>query len=342
MRQLTVRVPRGSGEKVLAAARDHGGANLAGMEATAEGKPFDLVLAHVPNAQVGPLLDALEGEPDLHVTLLPQGVITLRPPASEAPDQATDVDPRSPVEVFLGGLQSVGSWTAFLGYAVAAGIVVWVGLFTNTVYLLTAAMLIAPFAGPAMNAALATARGDATLLGRALGRYFAALAVTISVAGALSLVLGQHVATNMMVSTSTLSSVAVLLPIVAGAAGALNLCQSERSSLVSGAATGMLVAALLGATSWCRRDGSSYWRVGHGQVRWLRAAAPASRHQLLRCGGVPPFRTYPEGRALQPRPALGGARCLGQLRGGCRRPAHLAVLQPTRPAALDPGPARCG
>jgi uncharacterized membrane protein len=83
------------------------------------------------------------------------------------------------------------------------------------------------------------------LLGRSLGRYFAALTVTIAVAAALSFVLRQEVATSMMVATSTLSSVAALLPIVAGAAGALNLCQSERSSLVSGAATGMLVAASL-------------------------------------------------------------------------------------------------
>jgi uncharacterized hydrophobic protein (TIGR00271 family) len=149
------------------------------------------------------------------------------------------------VEVFLAGLQSVGSWTGFLSYAAVAGVVVWIGLFTETVYLLTAAMLIAPFAGPAMNAALATARGDAALFGRSLGRYFAALAVTILVTGALSLLLRQEVATGMMVSTTTISSVAALLPIVAGAAGALNLCQSERSSLVSGAATGMLVAASL-------------------------------------------------------------------------------------------------
>jgi uncharacterized membrane protein len=96
-----------------------------------------------------------------------------------------------------------------------------------------------------MNAALATARGDAALFGRALGRYFAALAVTITVAGVLTLALQQQVATDQMVETSFVSSVAVLLPLVAGAAGALNLCQSERSSLVSGAATGMLVAASL-------------------------------------------------------------------------------------------------
>jgi uncharacterized hydrophobic protein (TIGR00271 family) len=245
MRQLSIRVPRGHGAAALDAARAHGGANMARIEAADEHGAAELVLASLPNAQVGPLLDALERLPELHVTLAPQGVITLRPPAGQAAEQAIDVAPRSPVEVFLGGLQSVGSWTGFLGYAAAGGIVVWIGLFTSTVYLLIAAMLIAPFAGPAMNAALATARGDASLLGRSIARYLAALAVAIATAFALSLLLRQQVATEMMVSVSTISSVAVLLPLVAGAAGALNLCQSERSSLVSGAATGMLVAASL-------------------------------------------------------------------------------------------------
>ena len=171
--------------------------------------------------------------------------MVLQAPFSEVSDQVSNVQPRSPTEVFLGGLQSVGSWTVFLGYTAAAGAVVWVGLFTNTAYLLTAAMLIAPFAGPAMNAALATARGDPGLLGRSVLRYACALGLAVVEAGVLSLVLQQEVATTSMVANSQVSSVALLLPLVAGAAGALNLVQSDRNSLVSGAAVGMLVAASL-------------------------------------------------------------------------------------------------
>lgn len=245
MRQLIVRVPKGCGQQALEIARSHKGANLACFEAAGEEQSVDLLLVHVSNSRIDGLLDELQQLPDLHVSLIPEGVIVLRPPASEAADQVTDVEPRSTVEVFLGGLQSVGSWKGFLGYAVAAGFVVWIGLFTNTIYLLTAAMLIAPFAGPAMNAALATARGDRWLLGRSLLRYTAALLVSILVAFGMSFIMRQEVATEQMVSTSFISSVAVLLPLVAGAAGALNLCQSSRSSLVSGAATGMLVAASL-------------------------------------------------------------------------------------------------
>lgn len=172
-------------------------------------------------------------------------MIALSPPASEAPQQVKNVEERSPIEIFLGGLQSVGSWRGFLGYAVMAGFVVWIALYTNTIYLLTAAMLIAPFAGPAMNVAIATARGDSQLLRRSILRYFAALAVTIITAAILSLIMQQDIATSLMLEQSQISSVAVLLPLAAGAAGALSLVQSEGSSLVSGAATGMLVAASL-------------------------------------------------------------------------------------------------
>ncbi|MBD1999255.1 DUF389 domain-containing protein [Leptolyngbya sp. FACHB-541] len=245
MRQLLIQVPRGYGKDVLDTAKAHDGANLSLVEATGSKQSTDLVTIHVSNRKVEGLLEALEGIPDLQITLNPRGVLTLQPPADEAAQQVTDVAVRSPIEVFLSGLQSVGSWQGFLGYAAAAGVVVWIGLFTNTTYLLVAAMLIAPFAGPAMNVALATARGDRYLLGRSLVRYFAALIVTIAVTAFLSFVLRQQVTTEQMAATSTISAVAVFLPVVAGAAGALNLVQSERSSLVSGAATGMLVAASL-------------------------------------------------------------------------------------------------
>jgi len=245
MRQLLVQVPRGCGKNVLDIAKACDGVNLVRFEATGSDKPLDVVIVHVPNQKVEELLGELESLPELHVTLIPHGVIALEPPASEAPQQVKNVEPRSPIEIFLAGLQSVGSWKGFLGYAAAGGVVVWIGLFTNSSYLLVAAMLIAPFAGPAMNAAIATARGDAHLLQRTLLRYFAALATTILVTWALSLILQQEVVTSSMSATSNVSAVAVLLPLIAGAAGALNLVQSERSSLVSGAAVGMLVAASL-------------------------------------------------------------------------------------------------
>ena len=245
MRQLLIQVPRGYGDRVISIAKQWDGANLAQFEAMGSEGLIDVAIVHVSNRQVEGLLEDLQALPKLQVTLIPRGVITLQPPAAEAAQQVKDVEERSPIEVFLAGLQSVGSWKGFLGYAALAGFVVWVGLFTNTIYLLIAAMLIAPFAGPAMNLAIATARGDWNLLGRSILRYFSALAVTILVAGLLSFILRQEIPTSLMVETSNVSAVAVLLPLAGGAAGALFLVQSERSSLVSGAAVGVLVAASL-------------------------------------------------------------------------------------------------
>lgn len=245
MRRVTVRVARAQGQRALEAFRTRKAANLLLYAARDGDSEVDVVEGDLPNGNVEPLLESLEGLDGLHVSWAPQGVLALRPPANEAPDQVRDVQMRSPTEVYLGGLQSVGSWKGFLGYAAVAGVVVWLALYTNTIYLLTAAMLIAPFAGPAMNASLATACGDVKLLGRSLLRYFASLALSIGVSLLLSFIFDLEQPSEQMMQTSSISILTVLLPLAAGAAGALNLVQSERSSLVSGAATGMLVAASL-------------------------------------------------------------------------------------------------
>jgi len=245
MRQLIVQVPHGCGKKVLEIANACKGTNLAQFEAAGVDRPIDLVLVHISNGKVEELLGKLQDVPDLSFTLLPTGIMALHPPASAAADQVTNTEERSPIEIFLSGLQSSGSWKGFLSYAAIAGIVVWIGLYTSTSYLLVAAMLLAPFAGPAMNTALATARGDLQLLQRSIIRYFAALSVTIATTALMSWVLQQQIPTNLMIDTSQVSTVSVLIPLAAGAAGALTLVQSDRSSLVSGAATGMLVAASL-------------------------------------------------------------------------------------------------
>lgn len=208
-------------------------------------RSVDLRMISAPNRKIEAVVDALSEIDDLHISFFPQGVLALDPPADAPPDRVVDVTLRSPIEIFLSGLQSIGSWIGFLGYAVVGAVIAWTGLITNTSYLLVGAMLIAPFAGPAMNAAMATARGDAHFLGRSVIRYAAAVAVSVAAAGVCTLLYQLQTPTQLMSEVATIAVTAVLLPLAAGAAGALNLAQSERSSLVSGAATGMLVAAAL-------------------------------------------------------------------------------------------------
>jgi uncharacterized hydrophobic protein (TIGR00271 family) len=246
MRQVMVRVPQGVGGKVLEVAARCEAVSLACWGAAGQGGArCEMVIVHLPNERMGPFADALEALPDVHLAYLDAGALALRPPPGEIAEQTRDVTPRSPLEIYLGGLQSIGSWKGFLAYAAIAGVVVWIGLATNTVALLVGAMLIAPFASPAVNAALATARGDGRLLTRSLARYGAALSLTIIVAALLTLAFHQQQPTEQMIAIASVSPVAFLLPLAAGAAGALTLCQSQRDSLVSGAGAGLLVAASL-------------------------------------------------------------------------------------------------
>jgi len=245
MRQLFVKAPKGKGEQVLSLANEYKAINPVQMAAQDQDGAWDFVIVQVSNARVGPFLNGLESLPDMHVTLAPNSILPMEPPSSEVAQHIRDVSPRSPLEVWLNALQSIGSWKSYLGYTVAASLVVWIGMFTDTIFLLVAAMLIAPFAGPAMNVAVATASGDWTLLWRSVVRYFTALAVMVAVSALVSLLFQQQTATSTMVDISEVASVALLLPLVTGAAGALNLIQAESSSLVSGTAVGLLVAASL-------------------------------------------------------------------------------------------------
>jgi uncharacterized hydrophobic protein (TIGR00271 family) len=249
MRHLLIQVPEGVGVRVVDLADIHKGQNLVSWSGHSHDEAVDVIAVTISNPEIQIFLKELQELEDARITFAPQGIFALHPPHDEAPKQVTSVDERSPIEILLGGLQSIGSWRGFLGYAVVGGVVAWIGLFTDAVFLLIAAMLIAPFAGPAMNLAIATAHGDFVLIRRSLLRYFVAIATVASVAAFLSFILRQEVVTAQMTSQGKVSAVAVLIPLVAGAAGALNLVQSERSSLVSGAATGLLVAAALAPPS---------------------------------------------------------------------------------------------
>lgn len=241
MRQLTLKIPKGHKEEVLQTIENFGGKNTIFLP----NDKHDVFFIFLPNEKVNNFLKNIEEIESPEIILIPRGVIALYPPASEAPDQVADVQPKSSFEIYLGGIQSVGSMFGLVGYSFVAGIIVWIGLFTTTSYLLVAAMLVAPFAGPAMNAALATAAGKSGLLKSSLSRYGIAIFTGIVASFLITIFFPLSTLTPLMEEVSQVSKFAILLPLVSGFAGALNICQSERDSLVSGAAVGILVAASL-------------------------------------------------------------------------------------------------
>lgn len=241
MRQLTIKVPKGNKEKILNTIDHFNGKNTI----TLHNEEKDVFITFLPNEKVNDFLKKIDEFEKPEISLIPRGVITLYPPAEEAPDQVADVQPKSSLEIYLGGIQSVGSMFGLFGYSLAAGIIVWIGLFTTTTYLLVAAMLVAPFAGPAMNAALATAAGKMPLLKSSLKRYGLAIFTGIVASFILTVIFPLQTLTPLMEEVSQVSKFALFLPLISGFAGAVNICQSERDSLVSGAAVGILVAASL-------------------------------------------------------------------------------------------------
>lgn len=241
MRQLIIKIPEGHKERINELVHKYDGKNTINLK----GEEGDVFYIYLPNQKVNNFLKEIDEFEQPEITLIPRGVIVLYPPASDSPDQVADVKPKSSLEIYLGGIQSVGSMFGLVGYSVVAGIIVWIGLFTSTAYLLVAAMLVAPFAGPAMNAALATASGKKDLLKSSLSRYAIAILLAIFTSFILTVIFPIVTLTPLMEQVSQVSKFAVLLPLVSGFAGAINICQSERDSLVSGAAVGILVAASL-------------------------------------------------------------------------------------------------
>lgn len=204
-----------------------------------------IVTVILTNRSVGSFLDHLSDVDEAELVLLTSSAIQLTPQNKNLQEQVPDLEPRSPVEIFLQSLQSVDQWSTFLIYALAGAIVVWIAFYTNSIFLLLAAMLIAPFAEPAMNVAVATAIGNLELFRKNILRYLAAIGITATVATLLAFLVNQNHLTELMVSISRISGVAFLLPLVAGLAGALNLIQPERTHLVSGSVAGVLIAASL-------------------------------------------------------------------------------------------------
>jgi uncharacterized membrane protein len=249
MRQIFMQATSGDGAQIVRRAADRGAKNIATVPANGDGRDCDLIILHLPNDEVEPFLDDIEGLGELEVSINPNGVYTLDPPVNRPEEDHLETRRGSSLEIAIEGLNSAGTWAPLFGYAGVAGMVVWIGLYGGTWFLLTAAMLIAPFAGPAMNTAIASATGDLGLMRHATGRYFAGIATTAAVAALLTGLVGPEMPTTIMSHVTSLSAFTVLLPVAAGAAGALYLIYAGQTSLISGAAVGILVAASLAPPS---------------------------------------------------------------------------------------------
>ena len=121
MRLLLIQVEKNSGRMIVRNAREHGAVNVMRFEAASGEELVDTVVLHVENDQVEELLEQLEDLPGFSVSLFPHEVQVLSSHSESAEKQTQEARPRSPLEVYLRGLRSTGTWKSFLGYAAVAG-----------------------------------------------------------------------------------------------------------------------------------------------------------------------------------------------------------------------------
>lgn len=236
---------------VLRLAREHGAFAPAVTPLEREsGDGWRSIRANLPNDRVGAFVSAVAArveEPEF--VLLPHGTLPISLPLADLRERVADVSRRSTLELVLDGLQSIGSWSGMLTYALVSGVVAAYGVLFDTPYLLTAGMLIAPMGAPAMVTALGITIGDGWMVRRGTVRFFASLVVLALAAALLGYAYGLRVSTPTMEAISNLSAWAVLLSVAGGWAGAQAMARSDRDSLVTATATGFLVAVALSPPS---------------------------------------------------------------------------------------------
>ncbi|MBW3577679.1 MAG: hypothetical protein KY462_08075 [Actinobacteria bacterium] len=139
MREVSLHVPPGRGAEVVRAAAQRGGVAISrALAHDADGDEVEVVTATVPNFVVEELIGVAERTGPLEATVPSTSVFAVEPPADKPSEVLLDVTPRSAIEIVLAGQESAGSWRGFLSFAITAGVVVWTGLYTEVVYLLTA------------------------------------------------------------------------------------------------------------------------------------------------------------------------------------------------------------
>lgn len=251
MRRVQVQVRRGRLGRVLDLAREHGASSPVAWDAAAgEGEEWSVLVADLPNHRVGDFVARVEeAAGEARFAFAPRGVIVLGTPLAEVRTALREVERRSTLELVVSSLQSVGSWRGMLLYAFFSGVVAAYGVIFDVAYLLVAAMLIAPMGAPAMVSAVGTAMGDPWMVGRGAARFAAAIGVLVGAAALLGLAYGLSQSTPLLEKVTSLSRWGVAVALVAGAAGAQSQVESSRASLVTGTATGFLVAAALSPTS---------------------------------------------------------------------------------------------
>ncbi|MEM6384927.1 MAG: TIGR00341 family protein [Pseudomonadota bacterium] len=194
---------------------------------------------------------ALSAQKDWRLTILPVETTVPLPRDEEEAEKRR----KKASENKIGGMTREEIWNivwgqarlddTYLMFVVLSTIVAALGMLTDSVAVVVGAMVIAPLLGPNLAFAVGVALGDGKLIGRALLTNVAGLALALLLSVAIGTFWTGSLASDELLSRSTIGFDGLVIALASGAAAALSLVTGVSSALV-----GVMVAvALLPPTS---------------------------------------------------------------------------------------------
>lgn len=205
------------------------------------------------NAQGQTILDALQGllssGPDWRVVVMPiEATLPRVEPPVPDPDELKDKEKAKQQakttslreELYQKVTNDCKLNWDFIVLTILSAIVAAIGLNEDSVAIVIAAMVIAPFLGPILAFAFATALGDTSLMWKASKTGLIGLSIGFFFALGLSQFLNVNLESTELISRTVLGPEILALALASGAAAALSLSTGISSALV-----GVMVAVAL-------------------------------------------------------------------------------------------------
>lgn len=310
IRMITVSAPDNSISVLQRKAEELGASGIRTYAETQKQGRTTLVMLSGPETRqdlVDAFQSALSAQPDWRLTILPVET-TIPLPRDEEAERAKR---KAEKDASIGDMTREEIWNSVWGQAridvtyvvfvILSTIVAALGMLTDNVAVVVGAMVIAPLLGPNLAFAVGVALGDGKLIARALGTN----AVGIGVAFLLSVAIGLYwqgsLASDELLSRSSVNFDGMAIALASGAAAALSLVTGVSSALV-----GVMVAvALLPPTSAIGIFvGSGQFALASGAAMLLAVnivSVNLAAHTILFWRGVRPRTFFENKRAARGR-----------------------------------------
>lgn len=199
-----------------------------------------LVKAEIIQTILDRLQTLLGSSENSHVVVQATEVVLPKPVAADKTESESPKATTYREEIYSTSLKETNLNGHYIALVVLSTMVAAIGLIENNVAVIIGAMVIAPLLGPNLALGLATALGDRELMGRAFFSILVGLSLAIALSFLLGLVWPPTLASSELVSRTSVGLDSVVLALASGAAAVMSLTSGVSSVLV-----GVMVAVAL-------------------------------------------------------------------------------------------------